>query len=99
MRLNANQVSIIKQSVAELAGPLAVVRLFGSRTNDAKRGGDIDLLVELPADVGNSIMLEAQIGARVSVRLEGQKVDVILKAANSTTLPIHRVAMAEGILL
>lgn len=49
MRLAPNEVRALQRSVAELLPKGAVVRLFGSRVDDAKRGGDIDLLVETPS--------------------------------------------------
>ena len=48
MRLTPDQRQLIKQAAAELAGPTARVHLFGSRVDDQQRGGDIDLLVEIP---------------------------------------------------
>ncbi len=47
MRLTANQVQIIKQGVAMFAGEDTQVTLFGSRVDDDKKGGDVDLLVAL----------------------------------------------------
>ena len=41
----------IRRIVADIAGPEAMVRLFGSRLHDAEVGGDLDLLVELPEAV------------------------------------------------
>jgi len=51
MRLSQRQVNVIQQAVAELAGKDATVRLFGSCADDNARGGDIDLLVEIPHSV------------------------------------------------
>ncbi|MHB1896659.1 MAG: nucleotidyltransferase domain-containing protein, partial [Metallibacterium sp.] len=52
MRLTPEQAAIIRSAAAEVFGSDARVWLFGSRVDDSKRGGDIDLLIEtaqLPA--------------------------------------------------
>lgn len=49
MRLAYEQISFIKQTVAEYFGSDARIWLFGSRVDDVKRGGDVDLYVE-PVD-------------------------------------------------
>lgn len=95
MRLNSQQISIIQQSVSELAGKNATVRLFGSRTDDNARGGDIDLLIEIPDPVENAAWLSARISGRISHRLGGQKVDVLLVAPNLKYLPIHDAAQKK----
>lgn len=46
MRLNASQTCMILQCVRQQFGADASVMLFGSRLDDAARGGDVDLLVE-----------------------------------------------------
>ena len=46
MRLTQEQVNIIKRAVTDTFGDTASVWLFGSRVDDYKRGGDIDLLIE-----------------------------------------------------
>ena len=51
MRLSEHDRLAICQVTREVAGIGARVYLFGSRTRDDLRGGDIDLLVELPEDV------------------------------------------------
>lgn len=49
MRLNAAQTRTILHCVREQFGADARVMLFGSRLDDAARGGDVDLLVESSA--------------------------------------------------
>ncbi len=44
MRLTQQEIQIIKSTVREMMGEKASVWLFGSRVDDSKRGGDIDLV-------------------------------------------------------
>jgi len=99
MRLSEQQIRIIRDAIAEIAGPDARVRLFGSRMDDAAKGGDIDLLVELPHPVENPPVLASKLEARLERRLGGRKVDVVLAAPNIARQPIHEIAMREGRLL
>ena len=48
MRLDAKTVELIREVVLSEAGDQARVRLFGSRTDNQARGGDVDLLLEIP---------------------------------------------------
>jgi predicted nucleotidyltransferase len=99
MRLTDEQIQSIRQLTREVAGDKAKVRVFGSRLDDTLRGGDLDLLLELPEPVDNPALLAAQMSTRVSRALQGRKVDVLLSAPNLLHLPIHDVAFQEGKLL
>ena len=99
MRLSPDDTDHIRQQVARTAGADARVRLFGSRLDAAALGGDVDLLVELSEPVARPALLSAQLAARISRSLRGRRVDVVLSAPNLQSLPIHRRARAEGILL
>lgn len=44
MRLTINEITLLKEKLASLSKE-ATLYLFGSRVDDSKRGGDIDLLV------------------------------------------------------
>jgi hypothetical protein len=49
MRLSESEISIIKSVACQVCGNQTHIYLFGSRTDDSKRGGDIDLFINLEA--------------------------------------------------
>ncbi|MGM0984788.1 MAG: nucleotidyltransferase domain-containing protein [Pseudomonadota bacterium] len=99
MRLSQPDIDAIKAVVTENCGERAVVRLFGSRLDDAAKGGDIDLMVELDEAVEHPARLSAWLSVKVMRATQGRKVDVILAAPNLEELPIHRIAREQGIIL
>ncbi len=99
MRVTPEQIAAIRHNAALLAGGDARVWLFGSRVHDEARGGDVDLLVELDVPVAEPAQLAARLSAKVSRAMYGRKVDVLIKAPNLKLLPIHTVALAEGVRL
>lgn len=99
MRLSIEQVAAIRKDVSQIAGDAARVWLFGSRVRDDAHGGDIDLLLELNEPVAEPARLSARLSARVSRSIYGRKVDVLVQAPNLLRLPIHAIALAEGIRL
>ena len=64
MRITPEQIAIIIQTTRSIAGQDANVWLYGSRLDDARRGGDVDLLIESASAAG---FLER---ARIKYRLE-----------------------------
>ena len=92
MRITTEQCELIRGVVAELAGDDALITLFGSRADDNKRGGDVDLLVELPSVVENPAWLAARLSAKISRAMAGRKTDIVLAAPNLKHLArvIHR---------
>ena len=99
MRLTDHQARSIRQLALEVAGTHARVRVFGSRLEDTARGGDIDLMLELPEPVANPALVAAQFSAKVTRLMHGRRVDVLLTAPNLMRLPIHDMAFKEGKLL
>ena len=99
MRLTESQIESIRQLTKQVVGKDARVRVFGSRLDDAARGGDLDLMLELTETIDNPALIAARMSALVSRMMHGRKVDVLLSAPNLMRLPIHEIAYKEGRLL
>ena len=99
MRLTPQQAAIIRDTAREVFGADARVWLFGSRVDDSKRGGDIDLLIECDRPITNPAFSAARMAARVQRGLHGRKVDVLLAAPDLLRLPIHDIARSQGVSL
>ena len=99
MRLSLSARGTIRDAVRAAVGPEATVRLFGSRTNDDAKGGDIDLLVESDRAIDQPALVGACIGARLQQALGDQRIDVVIAAPNVPHQAIHRIARASGITL
>jgi predicted nucleotidyltransferase len=93
MRLSDIERKTIKNSLKEI-DPNASVYLFGSRVDDQKKGGDIDLLV-----FSNKMALdeEIQFQSRLWNVLGEQKIDVII--ANTDNKNFVNYVMQEAVLL
>jgi predicted nucleotidyltransferase len=99
MRLSQCEVAIIKEAAAKIFGKEAEVRLFGSRVDDAARGGDIDLMVTVTQPVDNPAWDCARLEGSIIMKLGEQKIDILLEAPGLKRFPIHETAREQGILL
>lgn len=88
---------VIRDTVREIFGPEGKVILFGSRTDDEARGGDIDLLVELPAPVADREHKTLQLCAQLQLRLGDQPIDLLVIDPSTPRQAIHEHAMRSGI--
>lgn len=99
MRLTESQQMIIKSAVARIVGADSRVWLFGSRADDARRGGDIDLLVETPHAIPSRVEALCRLEGALVMGLGERKIDVVLKDARTAEAPIFAAAKATGVLL
>jgi predicted nucleotidyltransferase len=99
MRLTTEQRAVIKQKTALIFGDDAHVYLFGSRTDDDAKGGDIDLFIDLAKKTENPVSKTIQLNGALQQRLGMQKIDIIFHAPPYDWQPIHTEAKERGILL
>lgn len=76
MRLQPKEIQTIIQVAKDIYGEGVKVYLFGSRLDDEKRGGDIDLLVRTEGEKKDALARIRMI-ARLKLHLGDQKIDVI----------------------
>jgi len=99
MRLSEHDRQAICKITTELAGPQARVLLFGSRTRDDLRGGDIDLLVELPAITPQRWALGDRLGVRLQRAIGLRKIDILVADPATPDSPVLAAARRDGIAL
>jgi predicted nucleotidyltransferase len=101
MRLTPDQQSAIRTIAAETFGDEASVWLFGSRLDDNKRGGDIDLLIETnQSDVAAIVRAELAFLTKLQMKLGEQKIDVLVDyPTRHFSPPIFTIAKQTGIQL
>ena len=95
MRIAELQASALKESVRAIL-PHARVYLFGSRADDTKRGGDIDVLVV--GDRQLDLLERVRIKRAFYNRFGEQKIDIV-SFAHEDRDPFREIAEAKAILL
>ncbi len=97
MRLANENILIIKNCVQNIFGENARVYLFGSRVDDAKKGGDIDLYLEID-DKQSVFEKKIELLSALRKSLGDQKFDLIINDF-SKEKDIYKIAKSTGILL
>ncbi len=98
MRLSPRYIDAIRSATREAFGASAIVRLFGSRLDDTRRGGDIDLHIE--ADPASAdLEHEVRFRALLWRSLDEEQVDVVVAARGAEPRWIDRAACREGVVL
>lgn len=103
MRVTPQQAETVRTFARRHFGEDAVIWLFGSRTDDGRKGGDYDFLVETSLDQPD-MLVEHKIALIVELQsspfFEDEKIDLIVKRRNSSfEMPIYVVAREEGVRL
>jgi len=88
MRLSATELNVLREEL-RTADPAGRAYLFGSRMDDARRGGDIDVYFEAtrPIDLKTALALQYRLISRC-----GEKVDLLIRNPGQPEQPIHAIA-------
>ena len=95
MRLSPTEHQALRTLLGEL-DPAGRIYLFGSRTDDARRGGDIDIYLQAsrPIDLKTRLLTQYRLEAACDTR-----VDLTIQNPGQAPEPIHLIAQEQGILL
>lgn len=95
MRLDATLTRQAIEIVRRHFGAQTIIKLFGSRVDDAKRGGDVDLYVE----VAHPVALMDEVRCRTELSdLFDLDVDLVVNDGRDDK-PIYRIADRTGVSL
>jgi predicted nucleotidyltransferase len=95
MRINDYEKEVIIEAVKTI-DPDAKLWLFGSRVDDNKKGGDIDIAI-LSEIIRKDVMLEIQVRRHICNKIGEQRIDIVSSVDGKEA--IFKLAMEEGILL
>lgn len=94
MRLAQDQTQFIHRQIQESFGVSSTVWLFGSRLDDSRKGGDVDLYMEA---VAHSLFDELRCKIELEKGLE-MPVDLIVRGLDDVS-PIASIAKRKGLRL
>ena len=95
MRLSKAQIDMIRKTASQNFGQDALIWLFGSRLDDSRRGGDVDLYVETTRQDTLMSELRCKIALEDSLDLS---VDLVVKEPGKDN-PIYNLAKTQGVRL
>lgn len=100
MRLNPKEINAIKEVAKMVFGEDSTIRLFGSRTDDTKKGGDIDLLVQCNNIISREVQYQLKIKFLVELKkiIGDQKIDILIDQGQQSE-HVFRAVKKTSILL
>lgn len=98
MRLEEREIKAIKAAAAHAFGANVTVRLFGSRADDDRKGGDIDLHIEVDPS-RDTLQAKWRFEENLFARIERQRVDVVVRKRGFEAKGIDLIAYRDGVML
>ncbi|OYU90857.1 MAG: hypothetical protein CFE29_08540 [Bradyrhizobiaceae bacterium PARB1] len=99
MRLTNEDIGSIKACAEKHFGANCVVRLFGSRVDDTRRGGDIDLHIEVEDDALATLSRKIDCLCDLEREIGERRVDLLLEGPSRKNGYIDAVARETGVQL
>ncbi len=96
MRLSDEAACSIRGLVRQVCGE-SEIWLFGSRADDRKRGGDVDLYIETGREIKMTERLRLMSELQRAIGL--RKIDLVIRMPNSAARPIFHTAKDTGVRL
>lgn len=95
MRIDPETLRIIKELACKYFGEDAEIRIFGSRLDDTKRGGDIDIYIETSLETG----FEEKAGflKDLKIAIGDQKIDLLVKKRGESPKGVFEYAKTTGV--
>jgi predicted nucleotidyltransferase len=93
MRLSAEQIRNLRNTVTSMIKDVTEIRVFGSRLDNSRKGGDLDLVVE--SEQRHGIIQKADLKIALE-RVLGLPVDVLLVTRNGAQSVFERLAMSKS---
>ena len=100
MRLSNFEIEAVKKCSSDIFGKDINTYLFGSRVDDSKRGGDIDLLINGVdfMDANELLLKKLDFLSKLKKLIGDRKIDVVISKKQDDRL-IVQTAINKGILL
>ena len=97
MRLNNKEIAAIKEVTREVFGDNATISLFGSRTDNNKKGGDIDLFIQCNCQISREEQYQLKIKFLVQLKkiIGDQKIDVLINGGQLSNSILETVQKEE----
>lgn len=92
MRLSNEEIATLKQTLNSLSSD-ALLYLFGSRVDDSKKGGDIDLLVVSPSLSQQDMRI---LRVEFQKRFGEQKMDILLDDGRFDNV-FHKIILEKAV--
>ena len=95
MRLSTTELNALRSIIGAL-DPDGRVYLYGSRVDDTRRGGDIDVYLQAsrPIDLKTRLLTQYRLEVACDTR-----VDLLVKDPGQASKPIQQIAAEQGVLL
>jgi predicted nucleotidyltransferase len=97
MRLNDFYRTAIKEILLEHFGAESKFYLFGSRVDDSKRGGDIDLYIETNLESAMADKAKSKAEWEMMEKLGEQRIDFVVHVNGKEFTPIENIARKTGV--